>query len=562
MKHRKILFAIIIAVIALPLVVLAQSVNLPGVQLVTSFPDDWIIVTPETAAANAALLDTTPDLAEEIMRSDNIVVAAFAPGKDAALRIRMTETQTSNVYFDIERYTTEMRTAIKSDYLDAASWKITGLRFKEAVWRNPAAAGRYLRLTYNRREADTIVSRGVMAFTVHNGREITLQLQVEGRQPTAKELKIFDDWLAETKYQPQLDMPLLPSGLTFDSAVPTETMTASLKIRGKTAPNASVTASLRQGANAPFKVGEATAKASGTFTLSFDLPGEGSWGLIIESAAEGFETSSIEMPLSCNTTRIPINLSAPLEGEIWDAQPRLTGTTLSGVKMTVVDGDNTIVRNVAEGGAFNIKLSPQPEGDRVVKVTLSKKDMPDRTVTYKFTRRWNTADLTAYLDGEVKRISYANLIGNPNKYIGSIVRFEGEVLGSTYEDGRTFIRLATSNSKNRDEVCFASDDEQLVQEGSVWICYGTVTGVNYVPNQAAMLTEADTSSMQTEAEATSTQAGADTTTAQSEADTTSAQTQADTTTAQSEAQTTTAQTSEGASPAPIPLLDLIVRVQP
>ena len=336
---------------------------------------------------------------------------------------------------------------------------------------------------------------------------MTLQLQVEGRQPSAKEIKAFDDWLAQTKYEPALDMPELPAGLAFDSPVPGETTTAKLKLKGATAPNAIVTASLQQGSEAPFKIGEAQAKPSGAFNLSATLPSEGAWNLIIESAVEGYATTSLEAPLSYNSGRIPINLTTPLEGEVWDAQPRLTGSTLPGVKLTVTDGANTYDKRAAEG-AFNIKLSPEPEGERVVKVTLSLKGMPDRTVTYRFERRWNTGDLTQYLNGIVKNVSYANLATAADKYIGSMIRFEGEVTGSVFEEGRTFIRMAAIGKKSPEEVCFASDEEQLVQVGSTWICYGKVTGVEYVPGKADAV-EGD-----------------------------------------------------GTTPAPIPLLDLVLRVQP
>ncbi|MDR1568868.1 MAG: hypothetical protein LBS72_00080 [Oscillospiraceae bacterium] len=478
--------ALLALLCALPIMAAsAQTVILPNAQLSSEFPADWLIVTPETAARNAAMLGTTADLAETLMRSDNIVVAAFSPAKDAALRVRMSESEDAGVYFDIERYTPEMRAAIKEDYLDASIWKVTGLRFTAAEWKKTSAAGRYLRLTYNRREGDEIVSRGVMAFTVRNGREVTLQLQVEGRQPTSKELKMFDEWLADTKYTPELTMPPLPAGFEFDAAPPQETITTELKIKGKTAPAAVVSASLVQGGSAPFKIGEAVAKASGAFTLPITLPGEGTWTLVLESICEGYSTTRIESPLSCNSARIPINLSTPLEGEIWDAQPRLIGTTLPGVKITVQDGEDTLTKRASEG-TFNIKLNPQPEGERTVRVTLSAQGMSDRTVTYRFDRRWNTNDYAEYLDDQAKNISYANLVEKSDKYKGSVVCFTGEVLDSVYEEGTTFIRLATSDKKSRQEVCFAIEEEQLIQTGSVWVCYGRVTGVQYVPNQATM----------------------------------------------------------------------------
>ncbi|MDR2657934.1 MAG: hypothetical protein LBB86_08935 [Oscillospiraceae bacterium] len=457
----------------------ALSTTLPGYQLVTEFPDGWTVVTPETAARYAALLGVSSDVAADVMRSDGVVIAAFGTGADIAMRVRMEETSRSAVYFDIDRYTTAMRNAIRADYLDVDAWRLTGLRFSEAEWKNPAKSGRYLRLTYTRRSDGETVARGLMAYTVRNGREVTLQLEATGRQLTPKEVKMFDDWVAATSFEPRLEMPMLPTELNFDEPFPFESNSLTVRIKGSTAPGATVTGSVIQGTDAPFKVGEAEAKSSGAFTLTLTLPREGTWTLLIESELEGYETTRFETTLVANVSRIPVNLNAPLEGEIWDAQPRLAGKTLAGTEITVSDNGNISKRTTSDG-EFSIKLDPDPAGTRVVTVTLKKKGYDERAIKYVFERRWHTEDYEEYLKTQVKSLSYANLIADPDKYTGRVVKWSGEAVEIAVADGSSTVRMATSPGKaDPEELYCISDQELQLDAGSAVAMYGEMTGEVY-----------------------------------------------------------------------------------
>lgn len=487
MRGRRLLYKMVVSVgllcavgvLAFVPTAMAQAITLPNIQLVTTFPDGWTIVTPDTAARYSALLGVSSEVAADVMNSDNVVVAAFGTGADIAMRVRMTQTDASEVYFDIDRYTTAMRNAIRADYLDAEAWKLTGLRFSEAEWRNPAKAGRYLRLTYTRRSEGEIVARGLMAFTVHNGREITLQIEATGRQLSSKEIALFDTWLGETAYTPELDMPMLPTGLAFSEPFVQESISTTVRIKGTTQVGALVTGSLIEGDNAPFPVGETTAKAGGAFTLTLTLPREGAWTLVVESALEGYETTRYESALSVDSKRIPINLSAPLEGDVWDAQPRLVGKTLAQTEITVSDNGNISKRTTSEGD-FSIKLSPEPAGTRVVTVTLKKRGYDERTIKYVFERRWHTEEYAAYLKTQVKATTYANLAADPGKYAGRIVSFTGLASEVSTGDGSSSIRLQTAPGKaDPGELYCVAEEELMVEPDRTVTVYGIITGETY-----------------------------------------------------------------------------------
>jgi hypothetical protein len=318
-----------------------------------------------------------------------------------------------------------------------------------------------------------------MAFTVRNGREITLTIEAAGRQLAAKEIKLFDDWIASTSFTPALPMPPLPTGLTFDQPFILESDSLSVRYKGTTTPGALVTGSLISGTDAPFKVGEAVAKPSGTFSMTVTLPREGVWTLHIESALDGYETTASETPLTANKARIPINLNEPLEGEIWDAQPRLAGKTLAGTEIVVSDGAAISKRTTADG-LFSIKLNPEPAGSRVVTVTLRKKGYDERTVKYVFDRRWQSDDYETYLTALVKSAAYASVVSDPGKLTGRIVKLTGLITESVAEDGNTSARLnITPLEDTASEYYCVANEELPIERDSVVTLYGEITGDVY-----------------------------------------------------------------------------------
>jgi hypothetical protein len=209
------------------------------------------------------------------------------------------------------------------------------------------------------------------------------------------------------------------------------------------------------------------------------VPGEGDYILYIVSELEGFDTTRIEQNLSYNSNRIPINLTNDLSGEIWDAQPRFAGTTLPGVVLNVTDGSEKKKVTADSSGKFSVKLNQQPEGSRIVSITATLKNYPERQITYSFVRRWDSADYSTYLDTQKKTVTYANLLTNPDKQAGKIVRYDAEVISSETVDAVTYVLIKTGTAKAPDVVCIAIPGEADLQAGSAWRFWGTVTGSMY-----------------------------------------------------------------------------------
>lgn len=455
-----------------------SAVILPSVQIQTAVPTGWTTVTPENAQNHTALLGTPAGVdPAQRMRDEGIAFTAYGPSRDVRMQILYGENDETRLYFDIERYTAEMRKDIRAHYLDKDAWG--NLRYSEAEWKNTSATGRLLRLTYTVRQNDEITARGLAAYTVRNGRGYLLQIQAEGRRLTSEEQKQFEAFVKATQFTPQLEMPLLPVGLTLTTPLPGETLGETFKLRGETAPGATVTAAISELGGPPTLVGEAVAKNSGSFTLEVTLPGKGAWDFAVDAMLEGFETSTLTSRLFCDPDRIPILLNTPLEGEVLDAQPELSGTTLAGTTLTAWEGNQEYTAKAASDGSFRIKLAQDITGERSLEVLFTHPDMPDRRETYAFTRQWRADDYEDFIADQVTKLSYKNLTGDPKKYMDRLVKYTGLVREVSQNGDKVYMRVAVSQGKNgewEDEVIIVDHGEAEFIADDIAVFYGTVTG--------------------------------------------------------------------------------------
>lgn len=191
-----------------------RRVPLPQIGAVAVVPAGWTVSTPDTSAEYMALYgDSDPDILRERLLAEGEYLTVFSPEGDVRLRLTAESgDETASLYWDIERYTSAMRTAIKEDFLDREAWSLTGYRFTEANWTNRDGQGRMLWLVYNVRRGDEIVARGRRAYTVRNGLILSLDIQVQGRRLTGEENDIFETFVADTVLPVSENMPLLPVG--------------------------------------------------------------------------------------------------------------------------------------------------------------------------------------------------------------------------------------------------------------------------------------------------------------------------------------------------------------
>lgn len=448
----------------------------------TAFPANWTVVTPASVAQHFSFFEeASADIAAGNMRTEGVYAVAFSPNGDAMLRVIMQKGDAdAALYHDIDRYTNEMRNAIKDDFLDKEAWSLTGYRYTEATWTNKEGQGRLLNLAYTIRAGEEIVARGLQTYTVRNGAAFTLDLQVKGRKLEREDERIFADFVESTVYPAGKSAPLLPVGLTLTGTVPEETHKDTLTISGETTKGAVVKAwVLPPDGEQMTDVGQIKAGGGGTFKLEIKLPSPGDWRLYIKSELDGYEPSEDGRWISYDPKRIPVTFTSYPEGVVTDSQIIVSGKTISGVTIQCMEGDENKKRTTGSDGNFSFKLDRAIVGDRQVVLSLTKKNYDNRRFDIAFNRQWARADHVKYLSEKVQSLSYENLSTNPEKYVGRLVRYSGEVLDVSSAGSRVYVQLGMKQDKEgawtERIVAFADGLEVLLTAGDMASLYIEVT---------------------------------------------------------------------------------------
>lgn len=462
------------------------SLSLHEIGLSTVFPAGWTIIIRDNAAPYAWLFeaDTETDALRK-MEAEGLYAVAFSPEGDAALRVYAADDdETVRVYYDIDRYTPAMRTGIKEHFLDRAAWAVTGYRFTEANWTNKEGQGRLLHLQYTVHSGDVTVASGRQVYTVRNGLAVTLDLRVTGRQISKEDERAFNAMVAGTEFPVSTDIPLLPTGLTFTTALPEETHKAGQTVRGETTKGATVSAWLVQDDNELVKLGETTASGS-TFRLDFELPEEGELRLYFTAELDGFETSQEGRWIYFDASRLPVTFTSYPDALYTGAQVIIEGETIAGVTLTCVEGE-VYSKKVVTGadGTFSFKLDQAIVGERQVELVAQKDGFEPRTFTLRFDRQWLAEDYGKYLDDQVQSLSFANLTEHAEKYVDRLVKYSGTVLNVSSAGTRTYVQLGVRQDKNgkwsERIVAVADGMEVALAEGDAATLYFEVTGEFFV----------------------------------------------------------------------------------
>lgn len=420
--------------------------------ITTAFPASWKVVTPASVAQNFKYFtEATPEIAEANLLAEGVCAVAFSPSGDAMLRVIVAEgDETAALYYDIERYTTEMRNAIKADFLDKDAWALTGYRYTEANWTNREDEGRRLNLTYTVRFDEEIVARGMQVYTIHNGKAITLDIQVKGRKLTADDERVFERFVEDTKLPAagESAAPLLPVGLVLTGIVPEETYKDTLTITGETGKAAIVSAyALPAEGEDMTNIGQIKANNSGTFKLEIKLPSPGEWRLYFKAELEGHEISEEARWINYDPKKLPVTFTSFPEGDVYDSQIIISGKTISGVTIQCMEGETNKKTTTGSDGSFSFKLDRAIVGNRHVVLSFTKKNFENRRFDVQFNRQWAREDYVKYLADKVQSLSYANLTENAQKYVGRQVKYSGEVLDVSSVGSITYVQLGMKQDK-------------------------------------------------------------------------------------------------------------------
>lgn len=421
-----------------------------AIGLSTAFPAGWTIVTPQTVSSYMLFFEgyTAEDAADTLI-AEGVQAMAFSPSGDAVLRvIAQPGDAVAAQFYDIERYTPAMRTAIKNDFLDKAAWALTGYRYSSAEWTNREGQGRLLNLEYTIRTGEETVARGKQAYTIRNGLCLTLDLQITGsRKITQDEEKLYRGFISDTVFPESVDIPPMPVGLTLTGVVPEETDKAEFVIGGESTKGALVTAMVVPDEGEPFSVGEATTNGSGKFKLTVSLPSEGDYRLYLRASLEGYAPTEEARWISYNARRLPVSFSSYPEGDYYESDVIISGKTISGVTVQCMEGDVNKKKVTGSDGSFSFKMDKGTLGPRKITLSLTKKNYDNRRFDLEFDRQFTREDYVKYLSSRVESLSFTNLTEKAEKYVGRLVKYDGEVLDVSTVGTVTYVQFGLRQDK-------------------------------------------------------------------------------------------------------------------
>lgn len=485
MKHAAVLcclFALLCA-IAPPAAadVAFEPFPLEEVGVTAMFPEGWTVVTPQTTAENMRWFDEpSAEIAANNLLSAGVLAIAFSPEGDETLRIMMSEDDESALYYDISRYTSQMRSDIRSDFLDQDAWSLTGYRFTQGEWTNREGEGYLLWLTYSLRYGEETVARGQWAFTVRGGKRFMLEYR-SAEKMTDEAQSMFKSFVRSTVFPAaeESEMPLLPVGLTTSASLPEETNKASNVIRGTTEKQATVSASLIDAEGNEIEAGSTTADNSGSFKLTLTLPGEGEWQLRLVASKEGYAQSALTGWITCDYDWIPVNFTSYLSGDVYDTTLKISGKTLASVKIQCIEGETNKTAYSDSSGNFSFTLDKGITGERTVVLAMSKKGCSERRFVITFNRCWEEGEYAKYLDGQVQSLSYANLAEKGDRYVGRIIQYDGVVQEVSSSGERWYVQIARDGDLSMQFIAVRDGEPVTLREGDAVTVYCEVTGESY-----------------------------------------------------------------------------------
>lgn len=464
---------------------LSEKKQLPDIGVTALFPDEYTVVTQNNVRDHTDFFveGSAEDIEREMILS-GVHAIAFSPEEDVQLRlIAVDGDETAKLYYDVERYTSAMRSEIRNYFLDRTNFEAEGIRYSEAEWTNKPGQGRLLRMSYNVRIGEEVVARGRQAYTIRNGMAFTLDMRVSGRTVTSADELVFEAFVAGTLLPRDEDMPLLPVGLTLAAPLPEEVYKPELSVRGTTTRGAAVAAYFQPNDSDPMLAAETVASNNGSFQLDITLPHTGDTRLYIVASLTGLEDSDVGGWINYEPNRLPVNFTAYPKGVVTDSQIYVTGKTIGGVVIQCMEGEENQRITTGSDGSFSFKLDRMQTGERTVVLSFTKDAFNNRRFTFNFDREWLMEDYVKQLDKQVKSLSYQRLTDEAERYAGRIVRYSGLVVQVSGTDGRTYVELASKQEADGTWdsriIAVAEGIDVALAEGDMADIYFEVTTERY-----------------------------------------------------------------------------------
>ena len=443
-----------------------------------------IVITPKNLDVFATWLESSGKELEAVradMTQRGVLMQCWAEDEKSCIEITAVQNDRTIGIFDVNQQSEDIRASYRLSHYPRNDYLAQGYDFSSSSWTK-LEGDRYLALKYVRRDGGEVLHRGFMRRTIYNGYEITLDMQVYGRNATDKDNNALNKVWKTLSFVETLPLPAVASAkINITTAPPEETNEREFHIKGTAASGTQFTAVVMGMSYDGSILYEETADKSGKFDIPIELPKEGVFLITFFAEYEGEEVLELAYPVTYQRMLLMVNMDVPVPKEITSDELVLLGDSVAGSQIQIfLDGEALENKKVTSEGRFKLTLDIDEEGPHELILVFSKKGLADRRLTYSINRKWTDGDMLSYLQKHAIKPTYANLLRKPEDYDGVMIGYKAYLLDASQNGDEWLVRmaLAKEDGKFKNIILVSSPEQPNFAQGERIMMYGTYAGLS------------------------------------------------------------------------------------
>ena len=360
------IISIFIFALLLPCAAIAQTISMEAQHLTFSYPDSWLVLSPQLAMVYAPLLKEqgmdASALSQEL-EEQGIVSRAYRPDFTQHMSVIVRNDTLSEEIFQIEEMTEEQKKELRSLAESGRLFETTGYRTQDVEWQKEGGAY-WLYIHYTKTFGDKTVGRGLRYVTVRNGMYVMIDWQIGNGRFGNRDLSYFRSFTHDLKITKMLDTPMRTVRLAAE--IPHETTNADLVITGKTTGHATLVAETPDGVGGMEILSVGQAGANGAFSLLGPLEEEGVFDTPLTASVKGMHDPRVSATVTFSAKTLPVTVYGIEESgvhTVTENKTVLSGQTLAGVQMQLVTPFGLSKKRANGDGTFSFELSTETAGE-------------------------------------------------------------------------------------------------------------------------------------------------------------------------------------------------------
>ena len=492
---KRYLFLIVLLLVFLYIPACAEIFVLDEIYASIEIPDEYIVINEYSIDSYATWLEARGTSKEETLsdfEKRGVLLQAWSKEGDICFEVTaVTNKEILNV-FDLNEQSSTYRGTYRTGHSPHNIYEDQGYHFANASWNN-TDNGRFLVMQYTKKNNTETSHKGFMRRTIRNGYEITLDLQVHGRNSVSKDNNTLNGIWNTFSFIEILPLPAQAQAqIQITLPPPVETNSKTFEIQGSAAKGVELTAVVMGLSHPDPIVSTTTLAKTGKFKMPIELPKEGVFLLTLLGEHMGEEVIELAYPITYQRSLLTIFFNTEVPTTVTTKELIIAGKGEKSASIqTFVNGEAYPNKKITSEGKFKITIDTEDEGEYEVVLVFSKKGLADRRFIFNITRHWTQEDMIEHLQKQAKKPSYSSLSTQEKDYLGVIIGYKGYLL-NTQQSGESYvsqIALSKKSDEYNNVILVTSKMVPPAAEYEQIMMYGTYTGMSIPPNENEGQTE-------------------------------------------------------------------------